>query len=250
MTSRRLKKTARSLSDLGKLVKDIKATGPHIKEDKVEKTVSKTPGPLLRSNPPMTPKADPETSTDNDDRLFIKAMAGVTPLLRDNHWYPPEKPARKKRGARLLKPDEPEIKALNRLIEEGTGFRVDQTPEYMESGAPDVDSNLIRRLHQGRFAVQGHIDLHGLTGSQAQEVLTHFIHDALISGKRMVLVIHGRGLTSPGEPVLKNMVYVWLKRGPYRRHVLAFTSARSCDGGAGATYVLLRRQPWTKKRKQ
>ena len=120
----------------------------------------------------------------------------------------------------------------------------------MESGAPDVDRNLIRRLHQGRFAVQGHVDLHGLTSSQAQEILTHFIHDALISGKRMVLVIHGRGLTSPGEPVLKNMVYIWLKRGPYRRHVLAFTSARSCDGGAGATYVLLRKQPWAKKKKR
>ena len=98
MTSRRPKITACSLSDLGKLVKDIKANGPHIREDKVKKTASKAPDPLRQPNAPTVPKTDPEESIDNDDRLFIKAMAGVTPLPRDNHWHPPEKPVRKKRG--------------------------------------------------------------------------------------------------------------------------------------------------------
>jgi len=65
----------------------------------------------------------------------------------------------------------------------------------------------------------------------------------------MVLIIHGRGLTSPGQPVLKKMVFNWLSRGPLRRYILAFTSARACDGGAGATYVLLRKRPWSKKKR-
>jgi DNA-nicking Smr family endonuclease len=30
-----------------------------------------------------------------------------------------------------------------------------------------------------------------------------------------------------------------------RKWVIAFSSARSCDGGAGATYVLLRQRPLT-----
>ena len=34
---------------------------------------------------------------------------------------------------------------------------------------------------------------------------------------------------------------MWLARGRSARIVLAFTTARPCDGGAGALYVLLRR---------
>jgi len=46
---------------------------------------------------------------------------------------------------------------------------------------------------------------------------------------------------------LKTNLYRWLTCGPWRKWVLAFTSARLCDGGAGATYVLLRQRPLTKR---
>jgi DNA-nicking Smr family endonuclease len=39
----------------------------------------------------------------------------------------------------------------------------------------------------------------------------------------------------------------WLSSGHWRKWVVAFTSARMCDGGAGASYVLLRRRPLTKR---
>jgi DNA-nicking Smr family endonuclease len=42
--------------------------------------------------------------------------------------------------------------------------------------------------------------------------------------------------------VLKKHLASWLSHGAHARLVLAFTSARPCDGGAGAMYVLLRRQ--------
>jgi DNA-nicking Smr family endonuclease len=74
-----------------------------------------------------------------------------------------------------------------------------------------------------------------------------FMDDSVNQGKRTVLVIHGRGLSSPAEPVLKTHVYKWLTRGRWRRWVAAFASARSCDGGTGATYVLLRPNPLTKQ---
>jgi DNA-nicking Smr family endonuclease len=64
-----------------------------------------------------------------------------------------------------------------------------------------------------------------------------------------VLIVHGRGLCSPAEPVLKGLVHRHLRRNPWRRWVLAFTSARMIDGGAGATCVLLRRRPRSRKRK-
>jgi DNA-nicking Smr family endonuclease len=66
----------------------------------------------------------------------------------------------------------------------------------------------------------------------------------------MILIIHGRGLSSPADPVLKTKVIQWLSTGPWRKWVMAYASARLCDGGAGATYVLLRNRPATKRMKK
>jgi len=65
-----------------------------------------------------------------------------------------------------------------------------------------------------------------------------------------VMIIHGRGLSSPSEPVLKTRVFQWLQSGPWRKWVMAFASARWCDGGAGATYVLLRKRPLARRHRK
>ena len=91
--------------------------------------------------------------------------------------------------------------------------------------------------------MQGHIDLHGKTESAAKEALTAFITDSVRKGLRTVLVVHGRGLRSPGgHPVLKRATVNWLSQSALAGYVLAFATARPTDGGAGATYVLLRRE--------
>ena len=67
--------------------------------------------------------------------------------------------------------------------------------------------------------------------------------EQLPGGHRCVLIVHGRGHNSKDHtPVLKERLKSWLARGAAaRKVVLAFTTARPCDGGAGALYVLLRR---------
>ena len=51
-------------------------------------------------------------------------------------------------------------------------------------------------------------------------------------------MVHGKGNGSPNSgPVIKRYLDGWLRR---RREILAFCSARACDGGTGAVYVLLR----------
>jgi DNA-nicking Smr family endonuclease len=42
--------------------------------------------------------------------------------------------------------------------------------------------------------------------------------------------------------VLKQQVARWLSHGLLGSHVLAFSTARAHDGGAGALYVMLRRE--------
>ncbi len=53
--------------------------------------------------------------------------------------------------------------------------------------------------------------------------------------------------SSPGEAILKNKVREWLSQGYWLKRVIAYASAQSYDGGAGATYVLLRHRPLTKR---
>jgi DNA-nicking Smr family endonuclease len=172
-------------------------------------------------------------------------MAGVEPIERDPIGTTRGLPSPAKA---LGQSEEAETLAkLEELVRGGDGFIVSDTPEYMEGVGYGVNPEIARRLHQGDFSVQAHIDLHGLGVEDARGALERFLKEAILSGKMAVLVVHGRGLSSPGEPVLKTKVKEWLTSGPWRKWVVAFTSARACDGGAGATYVLLRQRPATKR---
>ena len=127
---------------------------------------------------------------------------------------------------------------------------VADTAEYVEGTGYNVNRAITRRLHSGEFAIQDHIDLHGQTVESAQTLFDQFFNESIAAGKRMILIIHGRGLSSPADPVLKTKVIQWLSTGPWRKWVMAYASARLCDGGAGATYVLLRNRPATKRFKK
>lgn len=117
------------------------------------------------------------------------------------------------------------------------------TSEYIEGRAPGVSKRIVRILREGGFAVQKTLNLRGMFVEEAKEAFEEFMREAILNGERCVLIIHGRGLSSKHEPVLKNKVREWLEKGPYRKYVLAYCSARPCDGGLGATYVLLSSKP-------
>lgn len=209
------------------------------------RNVPLAPRPVLQS--PPKPNA-PERPPQSESEMFFEAMADVNPIVFKNNTAklrPPPSAA-----ARYRNEDQDALAELDMLIRNGQGFIVSQTPEYMESANPGVSAEILRRLHQGRYAIQDFIDLHGLRVHEAEPVLERFIKRSIKNSLRAVLIVHGRGLTSPNEPVLKKKVFFWLTRGALRKWVIALTSARSCDGGAGATYVLLRRRPLTKSQRR
>ncbi len=181
----------------------------------------------------------------SEEELFKEAMSGVDPLVK-NHAA--GKNITIKQTEKLSQTNKDEtLTQLARLVNHGEGFIVSETPEYIEGTGYNSHREFARRLHRGDFSIQAHIDLHGMNVEQAKEAFEAFLGEALNSGKRAVLIIHGRGLSSRGEPVLKNKIREWLNQSYWLKRIIAYTSAQSYDGGAGATYVLLRSRPVSKK---
>jgi len=103
-----------------------------------------------------------------------------------------------------------------------------------------LDRRTAQRLKRGRIAIDARFDLHGHTQSTAHAALLRFIERARAEGCRHVLVVTGRG--SQGGGILKRTVPRWLMEPAFHRHVVAFHEAGPRHGGAGALYVVLRRQ--------
>jgi DNA-nicking Smr family endonuclease len=188
-----------------------------------------------------------ETASDSqpEEQLFLEAMEGVNPIAQD-HFAGNNRegiPATRPRHS----PENEAVSQLVNLVDHGVGFIVSDTPEYIEGTGYNVHQDFTKRLHEGDFSIQAHIDLHGLNVESAKEAFESFLKASVNAGKRAVLIIHGRGLSSPGDSVLKNKVQEWLGQSYWLKRVIAYASAQSYDGGAGATYVLLRNRPVAKK---
>ncbi len=83
-----------------------------------------------------------------------------------------------------------------------------------------------------------------MTAATAHSALTAFLLRSHGEGKRLVLVITGKG--RPDESgrvgVLRREVPHWLDRPPLRQLVLQTAPAHQRHGGSGALYVCLRRR--------
>ena len=201
------------------------------------------PPPPIAPSPP-TPVQD---QAANDDDVFQREMSGVRPLSEGaRSRVPPLRPAPLQRA--VTHPDAEALAELSDLVAGDGPFDFANSVEFVEGAVAGIDRRLVRRLRAGEFAYQSHLDLHRMTADQARAAIDEFLTRAHRNGQRCVLIIHGRGLNSKDQvPVLKHRVTNWLTRGSWARWVLAFTSARPCDGGAGALYVLLRRQRHSKR---
>ncbi|QEE37105.1 DNA mismatch repair protein MutS [Octadecabacter sp. SW4] len=117
------------------------------------------------------------------------------------------------------------------------------------AGAPvAMDRKSFGKLKRGKLRPEGRIDLHGMTLDQAHPALVSFILSSHAAGKRLVLVITGKGKDrDDGGPiptrmgVLRHQVPQWLRVGPLAGAVLQVSEAHLKHGGHGAFYVYLRR---------
>jgi DNA-nicking Smr family endonuclease len=129
--------------------------------------------------------------------------------------------------------------ALRDIVAGRRAVNLADTQEYVEWVNEDFSGDITRLLHEGRFSVKDCLDLHGLSVEESEEEVEAFFREALKKRYQCVKIIHGRGLRSPRGPVLKETLIKRLS-GKYRKYVVAFVTARQCDGGLGALYILLK----------
>ena len=209
--------------------------------------VLKRPGVLKRKNEdiPREPKKEtppePCPGPEGDD-YFTEAMSGVTPLSQNNRRIA-KAPDMETKPAHP--PNSNDLEALAHLSDLVSGtaeMDITFSDEYIEGSVRGFDRKLMQKLQDGLFSIQDYVDLHGLKKHEAESVVRDFLLRSYRLGLRCVLVVHGRGLNSENHiPVLKKRLPVWLSRGPVKKIILAFSTAKPYDGGTGAIYILLKR---------
>ena len=168
-----------------------------------------------------------------DMELWGRMAQSVRPL--PGRPAPPEPHAREPAGeAESVEPPEAPAPALS-------------GPPALGSPAapgPGIDRRTARRLRRGALPVEARIDLHGLTREEAYRRLTGFIAESQAAGRRLVLVVTGKGRRSEdgmAAGVIRREAPVWLARPPNAARVLDTAPAQPRHGGDGALYVYLRK---------
>jgi DNA-nicking Smr family endonuclease len=179
-----------------------------------------------------------------DDTQFAEAMGGVKPLVH--------------RGKVLIKParaSDPGLEQRRRAATAEAGSRdnclsTEYAPplgprDIISFVRPGVQHGVFGKLRRGRYQPEATLDLHRQTVEQARRELWAFLQESTSYQLRTVMVLHGKGDRAPRAGVLKSFVAHWLKDIP---QVLAYHSAQSYHGGAGALYVLLKKSDQASER--
>lgn len=112
-----------------------------------------------------------------------------------------------------------------------------------------MDRKAFQRLKRGKLEPEARLDLHGMTLDQAHGALSGFILRSHAAGRRLVLVVTGKGKDRDTDGpipvrrgVLRHNVPQWLRMAPLAPLVLQIAEAHLKHGGGGAYYVYLKRQ--------
>ena len=111
-----------------------------------------------------------------------------------------------------------------------------------------MDARKFKSMQRGKLKPDARIDLHGMTLDQAHPRLIAFVQKSYSDGRRLILVITGKGKSrDEGGPipvrhgVLRHQVPHWLNMAPLKSMILQVSQAHARHGGSGAYYVYLRR---------
>ncbi len=188
------------------------------------------------------PRTRPHVRQPSEEelRLWRCVVRTVRPLHPESGGRPAGDGVRPESAAETI-PARPAGPATRPAVAARRSCRPAPPPLALDPARPvGIDRATWRRLRRGRLAVEGTLDLHGLTREEAFRALERFLARMQTSGARCVLVVTGRGRLRGG--VLRELLPRWLEAPTLRPRVVAFAPARPEHGGDGAFYLLLRRR--------
>lgn len=189
-------------------------------------------------------KKIPLKEAPQDERfVYAEAMEGVQQISHDKALIRRPAPTKIRCTTTIEDPQQ----LLEEAVRDKRKLNVTNMPEYMEGYAEGINPVTLDKLKNSEFSIQKTLDLHGFSLEDAQKTFEEFITDSIKNGLNCVKVVHGRGLKSRDVPVLKDNLKSWIIRAINRKWVTAFSSARMCDGGPGATCILLNKKPVKKR---
>ncbi len=176
----------------------------------------------LAGRRPQIPRPDAEAQ----DPAAAEVAAGGVGHANGGEGPAPAAPAAKARRSAAARSAPPALPPI--------------TPESL----PGLDRRTAQRVRRGEVPIEARIDLHGLIQAEAHRALIRFVEESHHAGRRMVLVITGKGTSRDGAPagILRTQVPRWLNEPPLRPRLAGFHPARPQHGGDGAFYLLLRRR--------
>ncbi|MBL8379641.1 MAG: Smr/MutS family protein [Burkholderiales bacterium] len=179
-----------------------------------------------------------QASADAAANLFRNAVGDVAPLRGQKRVQKPAAAVPAHPQKRAADEREALAASIDLSIDGDALIDSDAALSYARDG---ISETTVRDLRRGRWTVQAHLDLHGMSREEARDAVAAFITACSRAGRRCVRIVHGKGIGSAGgTPVLKGLVRRWLA---HCGSVLAFAQARGMDGGAGAVLVLLSTRP-------
>ena len=186
----------------------------------------------------MSPRDRSKLSAEERE-LWAKITGSVAPLRQRRPAAAPATiPASPAQSAR--KAHAPTATHTAAVTRAGAGKSAPKPASPLES----LDRRLKQRLARGTQTIDGRLDLHGRTQSEAHAALIRFLRRAQRDGAKFVLVITGKGggRRDGGEGgVLKRQVPQWLRLPDLRPYVIGFETAHVGHGGEGAIYVRIRK---------
>ncbi|GIU18712.1 DNA mismatch repair protein MutS [Shewanella sp. MBTL60-007] len=173
---------------------------------------------------------------EEDMSLFLEEMANVRPLKNNTASTIGEQKvstqAQNLRRAQLQMSEQ--LAKLATDVNEIEPAEPEAIIEFKRDGVQDA---VFHRFSRGGYPIKHEILLHQLKVQQAREVLYNEIQKSRQKGERSILVVHGKGVNSkPIAGLMKSFVANWLEQID---EVLAYHSAQTHHGGAGALYVML-----------
>ena len=182
--------------------------------------------------------------------LWTKAVANVRPLQADKVNNPGEE----------ISPEPHAKKTCPAVIETDTrlGKKLREGPMSPAMSPPltGLDRRMRQRLARGQVEYEARLDLHGLNVEAARLALFRFLAESAAQGKRLVLVITGKGAapfalhtlhgashfdTPERQGRLRRKLPEWLTEEDLRAFVAGYQPAHPRHGGGGAFYIRIRR---------